>query len=201
MMIHVELLRERLGDVPDEVRQNLEVIKGEIGRLDRLVQGFLRFVRPQEFDPKPLDLNALVQQVVALLEAEWSGRNVRFDLALAPDLPRVAGDQELLRQALLNVVLNACQAMPEGGAVRVATEPEAGKAVVVRIADGGVGIPAEDLERIFDLYFTTRPDGNGVGLSMVYRIVQLHDGRIDVTSSLGRGTTFTIRFPMGATSV
>ena len=114
---------------------------------------------------------------------------------------RVDGDQELLRQALLNVVLNACQAMPEGGAVRVTTEPEAGKAVVVRIADEGVGIPAEDLERIFDLYFTTRPDGHGVGLSMVYRIVQLHNGGIDVTSSLGRGTTFTIRFPMGARSV
>lgn len=201
MMIHLEILRDRLGDAPDEVRQNLEVLKSEIGRLDRLVQGFLRFVRPQEFDPKPLDLNALVQQVAALLEAEWSGRDVRFQLALAPDLSPVAGDQELLRQALLNVVLNACQAMPQGGVTRIATEADAGNVAVVTIADEGVGIPDEDLERVFNLYFTTRPDGHGVGLSMVYRIVQLHDGRIDVTSSVGRGTTFTIRFPMGARSV
>ena len=126
---------------------------------------------------------------------------MRFQLALAPELAPFAGDQELLRQALLNVVLNACQAMPEGGVVDIATEADAGQVVVVRIADEGVGIPAEDLERIFNLYFTTRPDGHGVGLSMVYRIVQLHDGRIDVTSSVGRGTTFTIRFPLGARGV
>lgn len=201
MMIHLELMRERLGDAPDDVRQNLDVIKSEIGRLDRLVQGFLRFVRPQEFDPKPLDLNAVVQQVAALLEAEWSGRNVRFQLALATDLPPVAGDQELLRQALLNVVLNACQAMPQGGVVRIAAEADGGMGVVVRIADEGVGIPAEDLERIFNLHFTTKPDGHGVGLSMVYRAVQLHDGRIDVTSSVGRGTTFTIRFPIGVPGI
>lgn len=194
MMIHVELLRERLSGAPAEVRENLEVIKSEIGRLDRLVQGFLRFVRPQEFDPKPLDLNALLQEVAALLEAEWSSHEVGFELLLAPALPSVTGDQELLRQALLNVLLNACQAMPQGGVVRVATE-SAREVIVVRIADEGVGIPAEDLERIFNLYFTTRPDGNGVGLSMVYRIVQLHDGRIDVTSSVGRGTTLTIQFP------
>jgi PAS domain S-box-containing protein len=195
MTIHLELLRARLGDGSDEVRQSLAVIKGEIGRLDHLVQGFLRFVRPQEFDPKPLDLNTLLRQVVALLEAEWASRGVRFELTLAADLPPVAGDQELLRQALLNVALNACQAMPGGGTVRVATETEAGERVVVRIVDEGVGIPEEDLGRIFDLYFTTKADGNGVGLSMVFRIVQLHDGRVDVTSSPGRGTSFAIVFP------
>jgi signal transduction histidine kinase len=201
MTIHLELLREQLGAASDEVRHSLNVIKNEIGRLDRLVQGFLRFVRPQEFAPKPMDLNELVQQVVALLEAEWTGRNVRFELALVPDLPLVAGDEELLRQALLNVVLNACQAMPEGGVVRVGLEADADEVVTVNVADEGVGIPAADLERIFNLYFTTRSDGNGVGLSMVYRIVQLHNGRIDVASSVGRGSIFTIRFPTGPRSV
>lgn len=197
MTIYLELLRERLGSSPEEVREGLAVIKREIGRLDRLVQGFLRFVRPQELDLKPLDLNTLLQQVTVLLEGEWRSRNVRFDLGFAPDLPAVTGDHELLRQALLNVVLNACQAMPEGGTVHIATTVNTGDVVEVRIADEGVGIPEADLERIFNVYFTTKPDGNGVGLSMVYRIVQLHDGRIDVSSTVGRGTTFTIRFPAG----
>jgi signal transduction histidine kinase len=199
MTIYLELLRERLGSSSEEVREGLAIIKREIGRLDRLVQGFLRFVRPQELDLKPLDLNGLFQQVTVLLEGEWRSRNVRFELEFAPDLPAVMGDHELLRQAFLNVVLNACQAMPEGGTVRIATMVNTGvntdNVVVVRIADEGVGIPEKDLDRIFNLYFTTKPDGNGVGLSMVYRIVQLHDGRIDVASSVGRGTTFTIRFP------
>lgn len=195
MMIHLELLRERLRDASDEVRQSLDVIHGEIGRLDRVVQGFVKFVRPQELNLKPVDLNALVQELASLEEAGWRPAAVRFALDLDPELPAVIGDEEALRQTILNLVLNACQAMPHGGTVAIATARGGAEWAVVRVSDEGVGIPPEELDRIFKLYYTTKPGGSGMGLPLVYRGVQLHDGRIDVASEVGRGTTFTVRLP------
>ncbi|HEX9899626.1 MAG TPA: ATP-binding protein, partial [Candidatus Methylomirabilis sp.] len=107
------------------------------------------------------------------------------------------GDEELLHQAFMNILLNACQAMPSGGTVSVATTRESRDTAKVSVADEGAGIPAEDLEKIFRLYYTTKPGGSGIGLSLVYRIVQEHDGRIDVSSEVGRGTTMTVRLPLG----
>ncbi len=101
----------------------------------------------------------------------------------------------MLRQAFLNLALNACQAMPNGGTLRLAAAPASRGRVEAKVEDTGVGIAPEHLEKIFDLYFTTRERGTGVGLSMVYRIVQLHDGEVEVQSTLGRGTTFRILLP------
>jgi signal transduction histidine kinase len=196
MMIHMELLREKLRGAAEEVQQSLEVIAAEVYRLDRVVQGFLRFVRPQELSLKPVDLNAVLHEVAALLEAEWRAQGIRFECRLDRPLPPVLADAELIRQVLLNVMLNACQAMPAGGAVRVLTDAGDGEFVSARIIDDGVGIPPADLDKIFRLYYTTKPDGNGIGLSMVYRILQMHDGLIDVASVEGRGTTVTIRLPV-----
>lgn len=194
MAIHVELLKARLGASPEEARESVEVIEGEIQRLDRVVQGFLKFVRPQELHLAPVDVNRLLDEVVGLLRPEWEPQGIRFTLEPHAALPPVTGDAELLRQAFLNLVLNACQAMPNGGAVRLATAGETGCAVV-RIADEGAGIAPENLEKIFTLYYTTKPDGSGIGLALVYRTVQFHDGTIDVESEVGRGTTFTVRLP------
>jgi signal transduction histidine kinase len=97
----------------------------------------------------------------------------------------------------MNILLNACQAMPSGGTITVATTGESRELARVGIADEGVGIPPEDLEKIFKLYYTTKPDGSGIGLSLVYRIIQEHDGRIDVSSEVGRGTRMTVRLPLG----
>ena len=97
----------------------------------------------------------------------------------------------------MNILLNACQAMPSGGTISVRTTPESSETARVSIADEGVGIPREDLDKIFRLYYTTKPDGSGIGLSLVYRILHEHDGRIDVDSEVGRGTTMTVRLPLG----
>jgi PAS domain S-box-containing protein len=196
MTIHLELLRERLGVSAEGVREHLEVIGSEIKRLDRAVQGFLKFMRPQELALVPVNINELLRGLGALLQPEWQPVGVRFDLKLDPSLYPITADEELLRQAFLNILLNACQAMPDGGTIRVATALEQGECVRVAIADEGTGIPSEDLDKIFRLYYTTKPEGSGIGLSMVYRIVQLHDGSIDVTSEVGHGTALTVRLPV-----
>jgi PAS domain S-box-containing protein len=196
MMIHVELLKEQLEDAGADVRQSLEVIGSEIRRLDRVVQGFLRFMRPQELTLKPVDLNGLLQSVGALLEAESQSHGVRFVLELDPALPPVSADEELLRQAFINILQNAVQAMPGGGAVRIRTRPESVDWVRVVVTDQGVGIAPEDLDKIFKLYYTNKPGGSGIGLSVVYRIVQLHDGTVEAKSQPGRGTAVIVRLPV-----
>ena len=196
MMIHVELLKERLEDSGVDVKQSLEVIGSEIRRLDRVVQGFLKFMRPQELTLKPVDLNAMLQSVCALLEAESLSHGVRFVLELDAALPAVSADEELLRQAFINIVQNAVQAMPSGGAVRIRTRPEEVDWVRVTVTDQGVGIAPEDVDKIFKLYYTSKPGGSGIGLSVVYRIVQLHDGTVEAKSELGRGTVVIVRLPV-----
>jgi signal transduction histidine kinase len=193
MMIHVELLKERLEDADADVRQSLEVIGSEIRRLDRVVQGFLKFMRPQELALKPVDLNAMLQSVGALLEAESQSHGVRFVLELDAALPPVSADEELLRQAFINILQNAVQAMPNGGAVRIRTRPEDLDWVRVVVTDQGVGIAPEDVDRIFKLYYTSKPGGSGIGLSVVYRIVQLHDGTIEAKSP---GGDSDVRLPL-----
>jgi len=196
MMIHVELLKERLEDSGVDVKKSLEVIGGEIRRLDRVVQGFLKFMRPQELTLKPVDLNAMLQSVCALLEAESLSHGVRFVLELDAALPAVSADEELLRQAFINIVQNAVQAMPSGGAVRIRTRPEEVDWVRVTVTDQGVGIAPQDVDKIFKLYYTSKPGGSGIGLSVVYRIVQLHDGTVEAKSELGRGTAVIVRLPV-----
>jgi signal transduction histidine kinase len=194
MMIHVELIKERLEAPEPEVRQSLEVIRGEIRRLDRVVQGFLGFMRPHELQLKPIEVAALLHSVVALVEASWQSQGIRFAVSAAPGLPAIEGDEELLRQALLNLVQNACQAMPAGGVVTMSARVES-QMLCLEVADEGVGIAPEDVEQMFALYYTTRPEGTGIGLSIVYRIVQMHDGTIDVRSEIGKGTIMTVRLP------
>jgi PAS domain S-box-containing protein len=196
MMIHVELLKERLEDSGVDVKKSLEVIGGEIRRLDRVVQGFLKFMRPQELTLKPVDLNAMLQSVCALLEAESLSHGVRFVLELDAALPAVSADEELLRQAFINIVQNAVQAMPSGGAVRIRTRPEEVDWVRVTVTDQGVGLAPEDVDKIFKLSYTSKPGGSGIGLSVVYRIVQLHDGTVEAKSELGRGTAVIVRLPV-----
>jgi signal transduction histidine kinase len=112
-----------------------------------------------------------------------------------PESPGVNGDAGMLRQAFLNLAINACQAMPQGGTLRLTCALAARGRVEMRVEDTGIGIAPEHLGRIFDLYFTTKDHGTGIGLSMVYRIVQMHDGEVEVQSTPGRGTTFRILLP------
>jgi signal transduction histidine kinase len=198
MRIHLELLKVRLGSTNPAARENVDVIAHEIQRLDRVVQGFLKFVRPEEVNLAPVDVGALLAEVARLMTPDAARTGTRIALDVAPDLPTVSGDAGLLQQACTNLVTNAIQAMPNGGVVTLGACRGKDGGIEVRVRDEGVGIAAEDLERIFRLYYTTKPQGSGIGLSMVYRIVQMHDGRIDVDSEVGRGTMMTMTLPVAS---
>jgi signal transduction histidine kinase len=173
--------------------QHVDVIATEIRRLDQAVQGFLKFTRPEDLTLQPVNLGALFREVIPIVQPEAD--RARVTLSVDADVPDVNGDPAMLRQAFLNLALNACQAMPNGGTLRIRAEPARGRRVSITFADTGVGVEPEHLQRIFDLYFTTKEKGSGIGLSMVYRTVQMHDGEIEVQSTPGAGTTFRVLLP------
>ena len=196
MAIHLELLKTHSGLSSDEAQSSLDVIDSEIRRLDRVVQGFLKFMRPQELRLGPMDLNVLLQKEVALLEADWSRKGVRFRLELEPTPLSITGDEELLNQVFLNILLNACQAMPQGGTITITATREREDSVKVVIHDEGCGIRPSERDKIFQLYYTTKPEGSGMGLPMAYRTIQLHDGVIEVESEESKGTSMIVRLPV-----
>jgi signal transduction histidine kinase len=198
IVVHLELLKNKLGGDQAPATRHLEVIDAEIHRLDRVVQTLVDFSRPVELRLQEQDLCKVIGDVLALADEELSTRKVKLEGRL-PDHPLIVNvDTDLLKQAAINVILNGAQAMPEGGSLRVSVEEDR-KMAVVRIADEGTGIPPEIREKIFDLYFTTKSGGSGIGLAMTYRILQLHHGSIDVQSKVGRGTEFSLRIPLAAT--
>jgi signal transduction histidine kinase len=198
IVVHLELLRNKLGDPNAPGIRHLEVIDAEIRRLDRVVQTLVDFSRPVELQLREQDLRLVIGDVLALATEELSTRNVILvsNLPLKPVMANV--DADLLKQATINVIENGAQAMPEGGRLEVTLETDR-KMAVLRIADEGVGIPEEILEKIFDLYFTTKSGGSGIGLAMTYRILQLHHGGVEVQSKEDRGTEFRLRIPLAAT--
>ena len=191
-MIHLELLRMQLADAP-EALEHVKVISAQMHRLDEVVQGFLKFTRPEDLQLQPVALKPLIEELMPVISAEASKSNVDVVLEFPDNLPPASADPGLMQQAFLNLALNACQAMPHGGRLRIAacTTPQRGIQIVFE--DSGVGIAPDNLARIFDLYFTTKEMGSGIGLSLVYRTVQMHDGTIEVRSAPGSGTTFSIR--------
>ena len=195
MTIHLELLRGLLPPDSAAARESVEVIGKEIRRLDRVVQGFLKFVRPQGLRLQQVDLAALFQDVVGLVEVEATQAGVRLQTAVPPQTAIIVADADLLQQALVNLVQNAIQAMPKGGTAWLRAGPATEGQVELAVEDRGVGIPEEELDKIFRLYYTTKADGNGIGLALVYRAVQMHGGRVSVRSTVGQGTTVTIRLP------
>jgi signal transduction histidine kinase len=221
MMIHLELLRTKIrkgalaasrepatvaagslglteskpGAAESAALEHVQIIEGEVRRLDEVVQGFLKFTRPEDLRLQPVPLSSLFDEIVPLVQAEAERHGVTIVTECPPSVPPVNADASMLRQALLNLAINACQAMPGGGSLRLTAAPSAKGRVEVLVSDTGVGIAPEHLSRIFDLYFTTKDHGTGIGLSMVYRIVQMHDGEIEVESTPGRGTTFRVLLP------
>jgi signal transduction histidine kinase len=195
IVVHLELMRNKLGDADHRAMRHLEVIESEIQRLDRVVQTLVDFSRPVELQLKEQDLRRIVSGVLMLASAELETRDVHVESDL-PDRPVMARvDSDLLKQALLNVVLNGAQAMAEGGNLKVRLA-EDGRMALLSIHDQGGGIPDDVRDKIFDLYFTTKKDGSGIGLAMTYRIVELHNGSIEVESDATHGTTFILRFPL-----
>jgi signal transduction histidine kinase len=197
IVVHLELMRTKLGDADHRAMRHLEVIESEIQRLDRVVQTLVDFSRPVELQLKEQDMRRIVSGVLMLASAELETRDIQVQSDL-PDHPVLAKvDADLLKQALLNVVLNGAQAMSEGGKLRVSLA-EDGRVALLSIHDQGAGIPPDVRDKIFDLYFTTKKDGSGIGLAMTYRIVELHNGSIEVESDATHGTTFILRFPLNS---
>src|SRR6202522_444469 len=195
IVVHLELMRNKLGGSDNKAMRHLEVIESEIQRLDRVVQTLVDFSRPVELQLKEQDLRRVVSAVLMLSSADLETRDVHVQSDL-PDHPVLAKvDADLLKQALLNVVLNGAQAMAEGGKLQVRLA-EAGRMEILSIHDQGSGIPDDVRDKIFDLYFTTKKDGSGIVLAMTYSIVELHNGSIEVESDATHGTTFTLRFPL-----
>jgi signal transduction histidine kinase len=172
--------------------KHVDIIAAEIKRLDQVMGDFLKFARPGEVKLQPIDLRALLDDIARVIgpDAERTGVTVR--LHCAPNTPPINGDPGMLRQALMNLAINAHQAMPNGGTLTMSCRPLSAGRVEVMVEDTGQGIKPEHMDRIFDLYFTTKQKGSGIGLSMVYRLVQLLDGEIEVQSTPGAGTRFRI---------
>jgi signal transduction histidine kinase len=197
IVVHLELLRNKLDASDDRALRHLDIIQSEIQRLDRVVQTLVDFSRPVELQLEEQDLRHVVSSVLMLASAELETRSVRV-VNLLPEYPVMANvDSDLMKQALLNVVLNGGQAMAEGGVleVRLGADP---RMASITIRDEGEGIPDDVRPKIFDLYFTTKREGSGIGLAMTYRILQLHNGEVDVQSQPGKGTTFVLRLPLSA---
>jgi signal transduction histidine kinase len=195
ILLHVEVAKAKLARGDTDVSQQMEIIGGEILRLDRVVKTFLDFTRPVELNLANVRLEDLVQEIVDLARPQADAAKIRVELVQEADGVEVRVDRDLLKQAVLNVVVNAMQAMPDGGELRFEASANEDTAEI-RISDTGSGIAPELREKIFRLYFTTRKEGSGIGLAMTFRIVQLHDGTIDFSSEPGKGTTFFIRLPI-----
>ena len=198
IVVHIELLKNKLSGAGVPATRHLDIIEAEIHRLDRVVQLLVDFSRPVELRLREQDLREVIDDVLVLSAAELSTHNVTLESQIPAKPMMVNIDADLLKQAALNVIQNGAQAMPEGGTLRVVLE-EQRKYALLRIADQGPGIPDDIREKIFDLYFTTKAGGSGIGLAMTYRIVQLHYGSIEVQSNPGRGTEFLLRIPLSAT--
>ena len=193
--LRLELLRSRvLPEVP-EAAPEIEVIAQEITRLDRVVRTFLDFTRPTELNTAELDLASLALGLVELLRPEAADRRVTVETSGLDAPAPLLGDADLLKQALMNVLRNSLEAMPEGGRLGVTLSRQAGE-TVLEISDSGPGIPAALREKIFQLYYTTKAKGSGIGLAMTFRAVQLHNGAIEVDGGEGQGARIRLRFPL-----
>ena len=197
ILLHVEVAKTKLNHGDTDIGPQMEIISREILRLDRVVKTFLDFTRPVELNLSTVPLGELMAEIVELARPQAESSQIQVSVERAAADVDVRVDHDLVKQAFLNIVVNAMQAMPEGGELHFASFAGEDTAEI-RISDTGPGIPSELREKIFRLYFTTKKEGSGIGLAMAFRIVQLHDGTIDFTSEPGKGTTFYIRLPIAA---
>ncbi len=198
MRLWLENLKESLpADRDSASRQAVQVLDKEIDRLDAVVKRFLDFTRPMDVRLEATQLAHLLTEVLEIAQPQLQKSNIQLAHLLPIDVPEVYVDRALLKQAVLNLVLNAAEAMPDGGQLRLVLSRR-GEMAEIAVGDTGLGIPPENRQKIFQLFFTTRPGGSGIGLASTFRIVQLHNGSIDFTSEVGRGTTFRIELPLAA---
>jgi PAS domain S-box-containing protein len=199
LSIHIQLIRKALmGKAVVEtvfLERHLGVVDEEIERLNKIVVDFLFAVRPMDVQLRESDPGELVSGIAEFIKPEAERAGVMIDLRLGDNLPRVALDSRLMKQAVLNLVKNALAAMPGGGKLRLSAD-RVDEEVRISVEDSGVGISEEDLPKIFEPYFTTKENGTGLGLTITFKIVREHDGEISVASHPGQGSTFVISLPV-----
>ena len=197
--IHVQLLEEDLGTLAPQVRQQLtgrlDIIHGELHRLENIVENFLRLSSPSALDLERVEMLKLVTHVCELLRPEAAAREIEVVASLAEGLPEVMVDPVRLTQALLNLVINAMQAVERKGRIEV-SGTFAAETLTLSVSDSGPGIPPERLASIFDPYFTTKPEGSGLGLWIAQQIVTAHGGGLKAQNAPGGGAVFAMSLPL-----
>lgn len=188
-------LHEGLGQ--QRRKEYLSMAQSEVERLIEIVQRMLDFYRPSRGQVKPADLNRVVQKVLALAHKRFQHSGIRVHTDLTPDLPKIALVPDQISQVLLNLVINAVEALPSGGDLWLRSEvSNGGEEVLLSVRDNGLGIPAEQMTHIFEPFYTTKSEGTGLGLAISYGIVERHGGTIEVSSQPDQGTTFVVRLPV-----
>jgi PAS domain S-box-containing protein len=195
IVVHLEILREKLQQIDPDSRRHMDIIGNEIQRLDRVVKTLVDFTRPVELRLSDVDLRQTLREVTDLAAPDASRHGVTIDHDLGGDPLPVRVDADLVKQAVLNIVLNGVQAMTNGGTLSLRAR-RTRNAAQVEIADQGGGIPPEIRDKVFNLYFTTKEKGSGIGLAMSYRVMQLHNGSIEFDSEPGNGTIFRLQLPL-----
>ena len=194
IVLHLQLLQNKLSQSEPDTRRHVDIIDSEIHRLDRVVQTLVDFTRPRDLHLEEIDLRELLEDVAGLAapDAEQHGVTIERFVPGGPLL--INADVDLMKQALLNVVLNGAQAMADGGRLTISAH-RADDIVVVEVLDRGAGIPTDVQDKIFELYFTTKKEGSGIGLAQTYQILQWHNGSVEFESTEGEGTVFRFCLP------
>jgi len=195
IVLHLQLLQGKLRQVDPDTRRHMDIIGSEIHRLDRVVQILVDFTRPRDLHLEETDLRRLLEDGAMLAGPDAARHGVTVTCELPSEPLMVKVDTDFIKQAILNVVLNGIQVMPDGGQLRISARRE-DEMVVTEICDQGGGIPLEVQDKIFELYFTTKKGGTGIGLAQTYQILQWHYGSVDFESVEGQGTTFRLRLPL-----
>jgi len=195
IVVHLEILRNKLKQPDADTQRHMDVIASEIQRLDRVVQTLVDFTRPVELSLAEIDLRALVEQVAFMAKPDCERHGVHLLTEISSDALPTKVDSDLLKQALLNIIINGAQAMEGGGTLTLRVHRQDGDAQI-EVQDTGPGIPAAIRDKIFNLYFTTKKSGSGIGLAMTYRIMQLHNGSIHFDTRSGEGTIFYLTLPL-----
>jgi signal transduction histidine kinase len=200
IVLHLQLLQSKLAQSEPDTQRHMDIIGSEIHRLDRVVQTLVDFTRPRDLHLEEVDLRRLLEEVTVLASPDAGQHGVTIERPMPEEPLPIKVDIDLMKQALLNVVLNGVQAMPQGGSLTISARRE-DDIVVAEVRDRGIGIPREARDKVFELYYTTKKGGSGIGLAQTYQVLQWHYGSVDFESVEGEGTTFRFRIPLAPSSV
>jgi signal transduction histidine kinase len=200
IVLHLQLLRNKLAQAEPDTRRHMDIIDSEIRRLDRVVQTLVDFTRPRDLHLEEIDLRRLMEEVAQLAAPDAEQHGVKIEQHMPAERLPIKVDTDLMKQAFLNVVINGIQAMPQGGSLNISARREE-QAIIAEVHDQGGGIPQEMHDKVFELYFTTKKDGSGIGLAQTYQVLQWHYGSVDFESREGTGTSFYFQIPAAGPAV